>query len=63
MYLPILILPFLGFIYSNVFGRFVGNAGGRLIATSLLCSTFSLSCLAFYEVAVAGSSCQINLGN
>jgi hypothetical protein len=53
----------LGFLFSNLFGRFFGNAGSRLIATSFLCFTFVLSCFAFYEVALAGSVCQINLGN
>jgi hypothetical protein len=53
----------MGFVFSNLFGRFFGNAGSRFIATSFLFLSFFLSCFAFYEVAIAGSVCQVNLCN
>jgi proton-translocating NADH-quinone oxidoreductase chain L len=53
----------MGFAFSNLFGRFFGNAGSRFIATSFLFLSFFLSCFAFYEVAIAGSVCQVNLCN
>lgn len=61
MYLLIILLPLLGSFFSGMFGRFIGFRGAVLITTgSVLCSFF-LSLIAFYEVALQGSPCTIEL--
>lgn len=59
MYLLIILLPLLGSIFSGMFGRFVGFRGAVLITTTSVVSSFFLSCIAFYEVALQGSSCTL----
>jgi len=61
MYLLIIVLPFLGFLFSALGGRcVVGFVEGRI---SLTCVTFSflLSLYAFYEVALNQAPCTISL--
>jgi NADH-ubiquinone oxidoreductase chain 5 len=61
MYLLIIVLPFLGFLFSALGGRWVGGLGAGRI--SLTCVTFSflLSLYAFYEVALNQAPCTISL--
>lgn len=59
MYLLIILLPLLASIFSGMFGRFIGFRGAVLITTTSVISSFFLSCLAFYEVALQGSSCTL----
>jgi NADH-ubiquinone oxidoreductase chain 5 len=61
MYLLIVFLPLLGSMVAGSAGRFVGFRGAALITTSCLFTTFLLSCIAFYEVAIAASPCHIAL--
>ncbi|CAM9089848.1 unnamed protein product [Phaeothamnion confervicola] len=61
MYLNILCLPLIGALVSGGFGRTLGARGAALITTSCVMLTFLLSCLAFYEVGLAGSPCYIDL--
>jgi proton-translocating NADH-quinone oxidoreductase chain L len=61
MYLLIISLPLLGSVFAGFCGRFVGFRGAALITTTSVSSTFLLSCVAFYEVALGGSPCSIAL--
>jgi len=61
MYLPILLFPFLGFLSTNLLGRFIGINGAKLLATLSIFLSFVLSCLAFYESALCGSVCTFFL--
>jgi proton-translocating NADH-quinone oxidoreductase chain L len=59
MYLLLVVLPFLGFLCSSGFGRFLGFRGAPLLATFSVGGSCLLSCIAFYEVALCGSPCYI----
>ena len=61
MYLNIVFLPLLGSIVSGFFGRFLGGRGSCFITIFCVSFTFFLSCLAFYEVGLAGSSTYLSL--
>ena len=61
MYLNIGFLPLLGSIVSGFFGRFLGGRGPCSITIVCVSLTFFLSCLAFYEVGLAGSSTYLSL--
>lgn len=61
MYLLIILFPLLGSFFAGMFGRFLGFRGAVLLTTSSVCSCFFLSCVAFYEVALQGSPCTIEL--
>jgi proton-translocating NADH-quinone oxidoreductase chain L len=61
MYVILVFLPLLGAISAGFFGRFVGRQGAAFITSFCLFLTFFLSCFAFYEVALAGSPCYIEL--
>nr|QGN75128.1 NADH dehydrogenase subunit 5 [Chlorella vulgaris] len=61
MYLLILVFPLLGSLFSGLFGRFLGFRGAVLITTTSVVSCFFLSCVAFYEVALQGSPCTLEL--
>ena len=61
MYLLIVFLPLLGSAIAGGAGRFLGFRGAALITTSCVMTTFMLSCIAFYEVAIAASPCHIAL--
>ena len=63
MYLVIVFLPLIGSLLSGGFGRFLGYRGAALITTSCVFFSFIFSCIAFYEVALSGSSCYISLTN
>ena len=61
MYLLIISLPLLGTIFSGLFGYYLGAFGAMLVTVLCITLTFILSCFAFYEVALAGSPCYIEL--
>jgi proton-translocating NADH-quinone oxidoreductase chain L len=61
MYLLIITLPLLGSLFSGFLGRFIGFRGAALLTTSCVCLTAFLSVVAFYEVALSGSPCSIQL--
>jgi NADH:ubiquinone oxidoreductase subunit 5 (subunit L)/multisubunit Na+/H+ antiporter MnhA subunit len=61
MYLLIVLLPLLGSGVAGFLGRFIGSRGAALITTSCVALSASLSGIAFYEVALAGSLCWIPL--
>jgi NADH-ubiquinone oxidoreductase chain 5 len=57
MYLLIVIFPLLGSAASGLFGRFLGSRGAAVVATSCVIMSSILSGVAFYEVALGGSTC------
>lgn len=59
MYLLIIFLPLLGTIFSSLLGFKIGAFGAMRITNICMTLTFLLSCVAFYEVALAGSPCYI----
>jgi len=61
MYLLIVFLPLIGSLTSGFFGRKIGVQGSTFITTLCLGITLVLSCLAFYEVALCGSPCYLNI--
>jgi len=61
MYLLIIFLPLIGTIVSGLFGNRIGIEGAKQITISCISLTFLISCLAFYEVALSGSPCYIEL--
>lgn len=61
MYLLIIFLPLIGSITAGLFGKKIGIEGATKITTSCLAFTLFLSCIAFYEVALNGSPCYIDL--
>ena len=63
MYLLIIILPFIGTILSGLFGNKIGAFGSMLITVTSIVLSFLLSCIAFYEVALKGSPCYIEIFN
>ena len=63
MYILIILLPLIGTFISGLFGNKIGIKGAKYITISCIFSTFLISCLAFYEVALLGSPCYIELFN
>lgn len=63
MYLSIIILPFLGSLFSGFLGRKLGITGSQWISCLSLFLSALLSTVAFYEVGLAGSPVSINVGN
>jgi len=61
MYLNIIFLPFLGSFVGGFFGRFLGPHGAAIVTTGCIGLTCLSSMCAFYEVALAGSPCYIQL--
>jgi proton-translocating NADH-quinone oxidoreductase chain L len=61
MYLLIITLPLLGSFAAGLFGRFLGHRGAALLTTSCVILCCVMSVMAFYEVALASSSCYITL--
>jgi NADH:ubiquinone oxidoreductase subunit 5 (subunit L)/multisubunit Na+/H+ antiporter MnhA subunit len=62
MYLSIIVLPFLGSIFSGLLGRKIGIMGSQIISCVCLFLSAILSTLAFYEVGLGYSPVSINLG-
>jgi NADH-ubiquinone oxidoreductase chain 5 len=61
MYLTLVFLPLFGSIAAGFFGFFVGSSGAGFLTITCLGLTFFLSCCVFYEVALAGSPCFIQV--
>ena len=61
MYLTLVFLPLFGSIAAGFFGFFIGSSGAGFLTILCLGLTFFLSCCVFYEVALAGSPCFIQV--
>jgi len=61
MYLTLVFLPLFGSIAAGFFGFFVGSSGAGFLTILCLGLTFFMSCFVFYEVALAGSPCFIQV--
>ena len=61
MYLTLVFLPFFGSIAAGFFGFFVGAQGAGYLTILCLGLTFLMSCFVFYEVALAGSPCFLQV--
>ena len=61
MYLCILVLPFLSFFSTNLFGRFIGVSGSCCLSTASIFCSFLLSFLMFYESSICSSFCTVTL--
>ena len=61
MYLLIVFLPLMGAITAGLFGKAIGIEGATRITSSCIAITLFFSCVAFYEVALLGSPCYIDL--
>jgi NADH-ubiquinone oxidoreductase chain 5 len=61
MYLLVIVFPFLGFLFSNFFGRFIGSKGASFLSTLCMFFTVFLSFFIFYEVGLCNSVCSIKL--
>ena len=61
MYLLIIAFPLLGSIFTGFFGRFLGFRGAAVITIGCVSMSAILSIVAFYEVALSGSPCSIQL--
>jgi len=61
MYLTLVFLPLIGSITAGLFGRFLGPKGSSIVTVSLLITTFVLSFLSLYEVALIGAPVYIKL--
>lgn len=61
MYLLIITLPLLGSLAAGLFGRYLGHRGAALLTTSCVILCCVMSVTAFYEVALASSSCYITV--
>ncbi len=63
MYLSILALPLLGAATSGLLGRKLGVTGAQFITCICMIVAALLSIVAFYEVALSGSSVSIHLSS
>ena len=63
MYFSVLLLPFLSFFTTNLFGRFLGTHGCRLFSTTSVFLSFLLSIIIFFEIAIANSPCILHVAN
>ena len=61
MYLTLVFLPLFGSIAAGFFGFFIGSFGAGFITILCLGITLLLSFFAFYEVALVGSPCFIQV--
>ena len=61
MYLAIIILPFLGAIFSGFFGRKLGVSGAQFITCSSVLTTTLFAILAFFEVGLNNIPVSIQL--
>ena len=61
MYLLIITLPLVASVFTGFLGRWVGFRGAVLITTSCVFLSSMLSVIAFYEVALSGTPCSIQL--
>ncbi len=63
MYLSLIFLPLLGSLLAGFFGRFLGFRGAAGVSLFSVFTSFLMSCIAFYEVALSGSGCYIKLSS
>lgn len=61
MYLLIVFLPLLASLVSGFGGRYLGRRGSALVSTLVVSVSALLSMVAYYEVALSGSSCSVSL--
>lgn len=61
MYLLIVLLPLLGCSVAGFFGRFIGSRGSAILTTTCVLFSAIFSIVAFYEVALSGSTCTIRV--
>ena len=61
MYIPLILLPLIGFCITGLFGRALGPKGAAIVTTSCLIMSLFLSMFAFYEVGLMGSPTYIQL--
>ena len=61
MYLNMLFLPLYSSFVCGIFARYIGSNGSRIISTSIIFSSFLISCFIFYEVGLSGSVCCFRL--
>ena len=61
MYLNIVLLPFLGSLFSGLCGRFLGSYGAAFITTISVGLAAIFSVCVFFEVALCGSPCYLKL--
>ena len=63
MYLLIVFLPLIASLQAGLIGRFLGSRGAAVVTTSCVVTSAVLSMGAFYEVALSGSVCSVQLSN
>jgi hypothetical protein len=63
MYFLILLLPFLNFITTNLFGRFIGILGASVMSPFAIALCFAISLFAFVEVALYDSIVLLSFCN
>ena len=61
MYLLVIFLPLIGSFSAGMFGRVLGPTGSSIVAVVCLCTTFTISSLIFFEVALSGSPVYLKL--
>ena len=61
MYLLVIFLPLIGSFSAGMFGRVLGPTGSSIVTVVCLCTTFMISSLIFFEVALSGSSVYLKL--
>ena len=61
MYLLIIALPLLGALFAGFGGRWLGGAGASRVTTVGVATSFLLSLVVFYEVALSHSPVLIRL--
>jgi NADH-ubiquinone oxidoreductase chain 5 len=63
MLLSIVILPFIGSLFSGILGRKIGVSGSQYISCICLFSSAVLSTIALFKVGLGGTPILIELGN
>jgi len=61
MFLLIVVLPFLGFIYSGFLGKVFGREASGFFSTLLVFLSFLLSIFSFYEVVLSSTVVSLQL--
>jgi NADH:ubiquinone oxidoreductase subunit 5 (subunit L)/multisubunit Na+/H+ antiporter MnhA subunit len=61
MFLSIILLPFVGFCASSLFGRFIGKKGSAVLTISFMACVIILSAINFYYVGLQNNIYFIDL--
>lgn len=61
MYLLFIFLPLIGSFSAGMFGRVLGPTGSSIVTVVCLCTTFMISSVIFFEVALSGSPVYFKL--